>query len=207
MHSNVLRARLQAPFGERTVRAKAPQEGGRWWRDKCVWALCGSPREVFSRECIPPDEVHPAVAMGKHLGLFFNCRVSVFTVVSGIPACSAFSHDAHRGQPWHLSVNLIIRRRNGSGSSHDGLGVQVCRDGYHLRDCFRHIVHGWHARADACVSPDQVREHQGLAVITGIVIALIGTAVVSGQRASVMQGKRMLACPFPHSRQVTLLGV
>ena len=45
-----------------------------------------------------------------------------------------------RGQPWHLSVNLIIRRRNGSGSSHDGLGIQVCRDGYHLRDCSGHIV-------------------------------------------------------------------
>jgi L-rhamnose-H+ transport protein len=29
------------------------------------------------------------------------------------------------------------------------------------------------------LSPDQVREHQGLAVITGIVIALIGTAVVT----------------------------
>src|ERR1700687_6049804 len=37
-------------FRRKTVRAKAPQEGGRWWRDKCVSGSVRFSSEVFSRE-------------------------------------------------------------------------------------------------------------------------------------------------------------
>src|ERR1700687_2417193 len=120
MRSNVLPARLQAPFGEKPFAPKRLRKAEGGGGTSAFRALCGSPRRYSPGKCIPPDEVHPALAMGKYLGLFFNYRVSVFSVASGVPACSAFSQNAHPGQPWHLSVDLIIWRRNGRRSSHDG---------------------------------------------------------------------------------------
>ena len=126
-----------------------------------------------------PDEVNPTLAMGKYLGVFFSSCLSFVSVVACVSLGSSFPTNVRDVAPRVLVATLLFGAGMGGGALMMGLAYRYVG----MAITFA-IVLGISSTVGTLVpmmvlAPDQVMQHRGLMVILGMVIALIGTCVVT----------------------------
>ncbi len=119
------------------------------------------------------------MALGKHLGVLLGRRVFTFPMGTRLLTCPPFPTTALERHPTRIDSHTAIRDRYGLRSSDDGTGLSVCWNGDYLA-----IVLGISSSIGSLVpllvfAPDQVLRPQGISVMAGIVIGLIGTGLVA----------------------------